>query len=484
MSVRRRFADDRGASAIILAFAMVLLMGIAAVALDGGRGFNERRQAQGAVDFAALGALQAAVSCELGGCTLTESVDNGADEAIAVVAANLPGRDLDWEACSDPDRDPVEFPLVATDSDCVSFTENLDTARVHLPDDDLNTTFGAVIGVTEMTIGSEAEAGESLNSSSRIRPYTPLGSSGAEACLFANQAPQAEAPCPGASGFYGYIDVALYGEDDLGTPSTCINGNTNLRVAINTAKGGDHGFATYDPGIPDPIVNDHDACPNVNEDVNEMRVETGSPTGGITDGLINGVSGSINGQPFTPSPGLLACDLTTHSTGCANVRGSNLDHTGLWEFLESGCPGGTDTHAEMLSCLDSGTARFTSAIAGHPRFGAVPVFWTTPTGPGDFTIKEFRAVWIETVYFDCNANTCDTVHSPGESYTPPGPPPGNPGPCSTPLAGTRNCGWSDTSGPDDVEGMLAFQIDLAMLPADIAATFPSVEVERTYALTK
>jgi hypothetical protein len=32
--------------------------------------------------------------------------------------------------------------------------------------------------------------------------------------------------------------------------------------------------------------------------------------------------------------------------------------------------------------------------------------------------------------------------------------------------------------------MLAFEIDLAMLPADIADTFPSVKVERTYALTK
>jgi hypothetical protein len=486
--MRRLIREDRGASALILAFSMILIMGIAAVALDGGRGFNERRQAQGAVDFASLAALQAAVSCELGGCTLGESADNGAAEAIVVVASNLPGRTLDWSktaaGCSDPNK-PARFTVVPSTTFCVSFTPNLDEARVHLPDNELDTTFGAVIGMTQMTVGSEAEAGEALASSSRILPNTPLGSSGAEACLFANQAPQAESPCPGVSGFYGYLDVALYGEDDLGTPSTCTNGNTNLRIAINVAKGGDHGFVTYDPGPPpDPTVNDHDACPNVNEDINEMRVETGSPTGGITDGLINGVSGSINGQPFTASPGRLVCDLATYSTDCTSVRGDNLDHTGLWEFLASGCPGTTDTHAEMLTCLNSGAPRFNSAIADHPRFAAVPVFWTTPTGPGDFTIKEFRAVWIETVYFDCTANTCDTVHSPGEIYTPPGPPPGNPGPCTTPLAGTRNCGWSDTSGPDDVEGMLAFEIDLAMLPADIADTFPSVKVERTYALTK
>lgn len=487
--MKRLIAQDRGASALILAFSMVLIMGIAAVALDGGRGFNERRQAQGAVDFAALAALQSAVSCELGGCTPTESAENGALEAITVAEANLPGRDLDWDSsptgCSDPDR-PAEFTRVPTAiTQCVSFTHNFDKARVHLPDDGLDTTFGAIVGLNEMIIGSEAEAGATIHSSSEILPNTPVGSAGHEACLFANQAPQAEDPCPGVSGFYGYIDLALYGNDEIGTPSTCINGNTNLRIAINTAKGGDHGVVTYDPGPPDPHVNDHDACPNTNEDINELRVETGSPTGGITDGLITGVSGNINGQPFTAEQGRVLCNTSDYSTECASVRGLNLDHTGLWEYLDSGCPVGTDTNAEMLACLNtSPSVKFTSAIASHPRFAAVPVFWTTPTGPGDYTIMEFKPVWIETLYFDCNANTCDTVHSPGEDHTPPGPPPGDPGPCPTPLADTRNCGWSDTSGPDTVEGMLAFQLDISMLPDDLAATFPSTDVERTYALTE
>jgi len=465
---------------MLLAFAMVLLMGIAAVALDGGRGFNERRQAQSAVDFAALAALQAAISCEFGGCDLDVAAHNGAAEAIAVVAANLPGRTLDWTkatGCEDPDR-PAEFTLVAPSTNCVSYTDNLDKARVHLPDDALDTTFGNVIGVGEMTIGSEAEAGATVFTSSPIIPNTPVGTAGAEACLFANQAPQSEPPCPGSSGFYGYIDVALYGKDELGTPPTCINGDTNKRIAINLAKGGDHGFENFDPGPPDPIVNDHDACPNTNEDVNEMRVETGSPTSGITDGLISGVSGSINGQPITSAPGRLACDPPFD---CVSVRGVDLDHTGLWEFLTGGACPGTDDHHEMLDCLNNWILAdgpiFTSDIATHGRFAAVPVFWTTPTGPGDFTIKEFKPVWIETIYFDCDANTCDTVHSPGS-------PASDPGACSDPLAGTRNCGWGDTSGPDTVEGMLAFQLEPEMLPASLADTFPVIDVERTYALTK
>lgn len=476
--------DDRGATALVIAMVMVLLMGIAAVVLDGGNAFGEKRQAQSGVDFASLAALQAAVSCP-SPCTIPEAADAGATDAMAVVAANLPGRSLDWVACDDDPNRPPEFTEVSSLTNCVSFTENLDKARVALPEDDVGTTFGGVIGFDSLIVSAQAEAGTEVNSSSRIIPNTPLGAAGSEACLFANQAPQAEPPCPGVSGFYGYIDVALYGDDDIGTPSTCNNGNSNKRIAINLAKGGDHTLVTYDPGPPDPIINDHDACPNTNENVNEMRVQTGSPTGGITDGLITGVSGAINGESITASPGRIICNIPDYSTECASVRGISLDHTGLWEFLVSGtCPGGTDTHAEILACLDSGTARFQATIANHPRFAAVPVFWTTPTGPGDYTIMEFRPVWIETLYFDCTALSCDTVHSPGEDHTPPGPAPGDPGSCTTPLAGTRNCGWTDTSGPDTVEGMLAFQIDLSMLPTEITETFPSADAHRTYALTR
>ena len=488
MSMSSAEERERGATALIVAMVMVVIMGIAAIVIDGGFGFNERRQAQGGVDFASLAALQSAVSCRTSGCDIATSANNGANEAIAVVQQNLPGRSLLWGApnCSDPDR-PAEFTVISAVSPCVSFTANLDKSRVNLPPDAIDTTFGQLLGVSALTIAAEAEAGSTIASSAKIIPNTPLGSAGAEACLFANQAPQAEPPCPGASGFYGYIDVALYGHDDpVGTPSTCTQGGTNLRIAINLAKGGDHSLVTYDPGPPaDPVVNDHDACPNVNEAINEMRVETGSTTVGITDGLLIGVSGSINGQPFTASPGRLLCG--SESEECASVRGYNVDHTGLWEYLVAGtCPAGTDSHDEMLACLDAGTARFTSDIQFHPRFAAVPVFWTTPTGPGDYTIREFIPVWIETVYLDCNASKCDTIHSPGEDHSPPGPPPGDPGACPMTLAGTgeRNCGWSDTSGPDSVEGMLALTIDIGMLPTDVAATFPSTDTQRTWALTK
>lgn len=491
----RRMDDDRGASALLIAGAMVLIMGLAAVVIDGGFGFSERRQAQSGVDFASLGALREAVSCEASGtCSISDAVDNGASEAIDIVEANLPGRNLQaWSDCEDPNR-PSEYTQISGPTKCISFTSNLDKIRVKVPDDYLDTTFGAVIGLDTLIVQAEAEAASDIRSSAQIIPHTPTGTSGSEACLFSNQAPQTVPPCDGAaSGFYGYLDAALYGDDEeLGTPSTCNNGDTNLRVAINLAKGGDHSMVEYSFGSPaDAVVNDHAACPNTNEDVNEVRVETGSPTGGITDGLIDGVSGSINGEAFTSSPGRIICNPVAnpdgYSTECASIRGVSLDHTGLWEFLDSGCPG-TDTHAEMKNCLETGSPTFLASLADHPRFAAVPILFPNPpdteapTGPGDYKIEKFQAVWIETLYFDCNASKCDTVHSPGEDHTPPGPPPGDPGSCPNPLDTIRNCGWTDTSGPDTVEGMVAFLIDQSMLPAEITDTFPGAKTERSYAL--
>ena len=496
MSLKRSTPpNERGASALMIAMTMVLIMGVAAVAIDAGLAFSERRQAQAAVDFGALAALQKATSCDPGPCDLNVAVDNGADEAILVVDSNLPGRFVaaDWSNCTDPNR-PAEFTEVSS-FDCVSFTENLGKVRVVLPDDDLDTTFGRLLGVNTLTIGAFAEAGSTLNASSRILPFSPLGVPGNELCLFSNQAPQTVPPCEGStSGFFGYLDLALYGTEEAGTPHTCNNGTTNTRIAINITRGSDHSLVIFDPGPPDPIVGDFDACPNIEENVNQVRVETGSPTGGITDGLINGVSGSINGQSFTAAPGRIVCDPlpTGYSTECANIRGESLDHTGLWEFLVPGtCPGpDPTTHDQMLACLSNPgkTARFTKFIADHPRFAAVPVLWPqageteAPTGPGDYEIKEFFAVWIETLYFDCNANKCDTVHSPGENFAGPGP--GVPPPCPPVLDAIKNCDWSDTSGNDDVEGMLAFNIDLSMLPSAVTDFFPSITGQRDYALTR
>ena len=50
-----RFGRERGASALLVALSMLMLLGFAALAVDIGAGFNERRQDQNAADAAVLG---------------------------------------------------------------------------------------------------------------------------------------------------------------------------------------------------------------------------------------------------------------------------------------------------------------------------------------------------------------------------------------------------------------------------------------------
>lgn len=470
--------DDRGATALIIALVMVLIMGIAAVVIDGGFAFSEKRQAQSGVDFASLAALTAA--------TGANPENAGAAEAQAVVAANLPGRTLDWTTCTDPNRDPLVYTIVSSITQCVSFNTNFSQARVRLPEDAVDTSFGAIVGLSSINVRAESEAIQSSNASADVLPWTAGG--GSTVCLFSNQAPQTVAPCEGPfSGFFGYLDVALYGSapTELDNPWTCADGTSNTRSAINIAKGADHIMVEWNSG--DPAVNDHAECKNRSENVNQLVVQPGSPTQGATEGLIDVVAGSINGQTFGSAPGRLVYD-STWSTGSALVRGETLDNTPLWEYLlDPSCPwagaaisGPVDEYQEMVDCLDDWTSGtiFKLSLDDHARFGAVPIFTSYPTGPGSYLIDYFSPIWIETIYQNCNATRCRTIFSPGEM--------GGGVDCPPDLAAapTVNCGHGHTSGADDVEGVTAFQLELGMLDPETQAFFPGAASLRTLFLLR
>ena len=57
--MKRIHQDDRGAVLIIVAIAMLLVLGVAALSVDGGRGLNEERDSQNAADQASLAAAWA-----------------------------------------------------------------------------------------------------------------------------------------------------------------------------------------------------------------------------------------------------------------------------------------------------------------------------------------------------------------------------------------------------------------------------------------
>jgi Flp pilus assembly protein TadG len=467
-------ARQRGASAILIAATLLVLMGFAAIAIDGGLGMSERRQAQTAADFASLAALQFANDCP-GNCTTAAAANAGASEAIAVVAENLDNPPTGWATCADPAR-PAAYTVVSGLSPCVSFTNNFDQARVVLPRVNVDTTFARAIGFANFGVSATAEATQEISATSEVIPFTASGPG--LACLFNNQLPQNTPPCSGPStGNFGYLDIALYGNDQLGTPSTCSTGQAAARVAVNTALGTDHSLWEYGTGSgqSNAIVDDHDACPIRSAPVTQLRTQTGTQSiaTSLGEGLLTGISSPVS------APGRMTC--LGGGNPCANVRGFSVDDTPIWDFLTDPQCGGVfsdidangvvNTRDEMTSCINTWTGGqlFDDTIADHPRFGAVPVLNSNQppaTRVNAGVITGFLPVFFETIYMDCNALLCDTVFSPGEAGS------GNAA-CPNPLTpAVLKCGLTDTSGPDRVEAVTAFVIRVDMLSAEIQEFFP------------
>lgn len=514
--------EDRGATAITIAISMLLLMGFTAITIDGGLAYGDRRVLASAADTGALAALQFARPSLISGPPCTTAVPlkeqaacRGAEEAIEVVNGTLPSGTLPsrfdaaaWAACTDPNR-PAEFDVnVSPLSPCISFTENFSKSRVKMPDTDLPTTFGRLIGFNSILTGANAEAGIHMSSTSNVKPWAqgPAGAGADQVCLMANsnQPPQLDIkPCNGpAEGNFGKLDIALYGHPDLGTPQICGPAMSTLKMATNIIVGADH-FLVEANG--NPVVNDFDHCGSILPvHVNEVRTGPGNASVGIYQGFFGGIAAP-------DLEGLLMCkngsagedssrDPVLNSSNCEPVHDffpENLDDTPLWTFINPSnelngglcpsplLPGAIDNRQDMEICLNAWPAvpttyLFGEAIATSPRFGAVPILVDDPTqGAADYLIKEFRPIYISTLYLNCTGPTCETVHSPGELSIVPCPPP------PTPLIDTDNsCGWPAVGPQPRVTAVTSFMLTVDMLHPDLADNFPGAGSALSFNLSK
>ena len=500
--------NDSGATAILVAISMLVLMGFAAVAVDGGILFSDRRQQQSAADVGALAAVQFAktglptVECiGLGGTALAAC--RGAEEAIDVVEGTLPGRYAlvgDWDSCVDAGK-PAEYTIASSLSDCISFTANFQKARVVLPGTDVDTAFAPVIGIDTVRVGAFAEASLDLDQSADVLPFAlgPTGAASDQACLFANSTSNLDVtPCNGpVDGNFGKLDVALYGNTTVGTPQICGNTMTTTKMGVNLVVGSDHliekNFQTAGS------VEDFANCPILSNPVDRLNTQTGNSANGIEDGLFTGIS--------TPAlEGRLVCkdgdtsenpDTGKVSSSCVDVLSAfpeTVDDTPLWEFINAGaasqtlpggvCTGAINTRQDMEACLagwkaysphPTTSSLFTFDLKTSTRFAAVPILETDPgTGTGTYDVIEFRPVYLSTFYLKCNANTCDVVHSPGETSS---------GPCPVLTPTDNSCGWYAT-GNKGVVALTSYILTLDMLNPVIRENFPATEGTVVYNLSK
>ena len=483
-------SDDRGASAILVALSAVVLVGFAALAVDSGVLFSDRRQQQSAADGGALAAVQFArtqITADCSGSGASLAACRGAEEAIAVVNGTLNNRysDADWAACTDPNTLPFSSSL----SSCISYiNDGLQEARVLLPGTDVNTPFGGVIGTSSARVGALAHAKADVGQSADILPFAvgPTGAGQAQSCLFAQSTAQLDiSPCEASdSGNFGKLDLSIYGNSTLGTAEQCGNANPQGKMAVNIAVGADHPLeeAPETTGTVEEIGN----CPVITNPVDNIPTQTGNARQGLTEGLFQSISNpSLEGRlrckdgdaGEPPNKTSAVCEYFWNHPSIPET----IDDTPLWDFIDSSndlvgtsCPtSGIADRAAMEACLTAwkglgspSNPLFIESIQTAPRFAAVPILDTDPSGgSGDYDIIDFKPVYLETVYMNCTANSCDTIHSPGEDNPAP---PGCPDPV-TPLI--SHCGVGGSGNPL-IQALTSFVLDLDMLPNSIRDNFP------------
>lgn len=498
--IRRIRNDQRGATAILVAASLLLLVGMAALTIDWGLGTNQRRQNQSGADFAALaGAQFATVDTACGGYSTPEDIAacNATNEIIDVVNGNLgiaPGT-LDWAGCVDTTV-AATYPEFTSSgpnngfaspiTDCVRFTENLQQVRVVIPTVDVDTTFGKVLGRDIIATSAFAHSQADFKEGSKVIPFAlPSNIAGnSHGCLKTQGSLLQWDVCTGpVNGNFGSLDIQVYGNVTANTVTQC-GGNKNNRLVTNIARGVDHRLETQ-PNPAGSQKNDETLCPVFNAGPNSSPTVTGVGSA-LEPGLIEGSNVlSLDGSSY---PGRLydAGGYLVRNGG-GSTPPAYLDNTPLWNFLSGGtspafCAGtydfdGINTPNEMRDCLDAWVSAdgiiFSSTIKAEQRYAFIPEFHIPFGGPPTiYRFKSFRPVYLNTTYWGCNSNSCQIVHVPGVADT---------GACG--VGPTLTCG-TPGSKSRSLNGVTAFILQDGMLPADALDPFPGANDEYAYALTR
>jgi hypothetical protein len=420
--------DERGTTALLVASAMVVLMGMAAIAIDLGAGFNERRQDQIAADVGVMAGTIESLS----------GIADMRDNALQITRANLPTQYSDaewqtlWQSCSDPNRNDggFLFQSVAQPAawgggtlDCISIDPR-GFLRVRVPDQYVPGTFSRVIGVNELRTNAAAIGQFGPTGQGGVLPFGILsGAGGGTYCLAVQANGTAQPPCDGGqNGNFGTIESPLFGNPSIGTSTDCNAAGTSGPMTTNLAIGLDH-FVTVDP---DGSSANHilDSCFNVGVDTLFARQGNSSQGGALRDGL---VSGPVDGG-FQPR-------LQQGTNVKRSIHGVQLDDVPLQTYLlpnnttvaedpevvlvygvnapASCMPGSIADWEDMQVCLvdyEAGSGfvqMFSESLAESPRFAYVPQFWESswPTGNSEPRhIRRFRSVFIDGVWLGSGVN--------------------------------------------------------------------------------
>jgi hypothetical protein len=465
---RTRRDDERGLVLVLVALLLIVIMEVAAFAIDIGSQQTEHRQDRTAADAGALAGAQ----------QLPKGLLSAAQAAMDTVRKNLPTVYTDaaytalWQGCTDAGR-PANFPNVSTASPCISANTSKTQLRVTLPWQITKTQFAEVNGVKQLKSSATAVAQISGPAGTGLLPFVvnSIGpNSGFQVCLKTPSGGQviSGSICdplsgqPGSTqGNYGYIAEPITGNPALGTdvaPWPTCNGGQNNAIDNNMAVATDHIVRIYNPA--DGTIGD--AC-TVSSDPtsvpfgpNYLFTQTGNTNNSNFDlGMVSDNASGCNADcPYSDGgPARLQRDdqYFPHTT----VAGSSLDNQPLWDFIPASVQNSTTVpsscwpsafnngvphQTQMTSCFSDfalgigcssipcpGPLFSAASIAPNKgmydlefssRFGYVPDSLENLLLPGNcngngcsFHIQSFRPIYIQTLFY---GNASNDTFDPGE----------------------------------------------------------------------
>ncbi|MEX0796379.1 MAG: Tad domain-containing protein [Acidimicrobiia bacterium] len=455
----RNLKGDRGATAMIIALTLFVLIGFAAIAIDLALGFNERRQDQTAAD---IGVMAGAVDTLGSNAVIRDQILDFTRRNVTASYTNADWQTR-WEGCTDPERVdlnasgfnfvPVPAPSGWTVGtlDCISI-DGGGFVRVNLPELEFSTTFGRVMGINELRTSADAIARIVSRGGGGILPFGLLAGSGegTHVCLRDGSGGHAEEPCDGPdAGNFGAIESPHYGTQPDGPDQNCTGSPKKDLLAVNIARGVDH-----------RVVADKDgSTANENRDTCGVMDAGNAPdTLNTFTGLSNGL---IEGLATGPVPGGYTPRLQQGTNPKRSIYGANLDDKPLWEYIDAAvvstsgfdipaqCERSTFNNSihpdfdwdgdgildrpESWEHLDDCLNAYVNGQAGHPapytaqlfgttleespRFAYVPQFHENSWGSGNEWrhVLRFKATWIQGTWWK-KGGTVTTFH-PGEEGT-------------------------------------------------------------------
>lgn len=324
--------NDDGFVLVVAALMLVTLMAFAALAVDLGGLYNERRQDQSGADMAALAGVRELPTTSV---AATEAIE------YAEKTLGVPPGSLDFDSC---DGDPGALDNQITGYNCLSVNNGGNRLRVRLPDQQYTTFFAHLVGLDDFTHSAAAEAEFVGAGFGNVLPFgiPSLGGGGGYICPASPPGGLATAPCSGPDGGnFGYLNMAFY------ETAECNTGGGANRFGQNLAMGADHEIAIYDD---DPRL-EHTLCPEIGPDgpPNVMKTETGNIANRVAEGMIHGPGnhntlGSYpdgeSGRLTRFSPDLFA-GTAPAAPSRVDVGPAEVDDNPLWNFIPASLSSGS-----------------------------------------------------------------------------------------------------------------------------------------------